>query len=558
MWAIRILSGSQAGQIFPLSAGKLIIGRAPSCELKIDSNSVSKEHAAILVTGDKVILSDLNSRNGTFVNGVRIQNLRINLGDKISLHDILLDVLRVPDVMANSGPVMPTGGIYPTPPPAWAGNAAMQLQYQQNSQPQATNYSQPSVISQSAPHAVGHASSQPAHAPTAMNATSLGALFYNFKIYIDNVAMPGVYVLAQATKFRFAIGGMLLAYAIIATALSTIPVVTTTKNNIRQESLRRAKTIARNMAANNRAPLIEHNDVQLSVRAAELEEGITLAVLVSAKDGTILAPASKRQEFVNKPFVNRARREEREVAEFLDDSTLGVSIPISVYRAENGDQTVIAYAVVLYDMGALAMNTTQTLVLFMQDLLIAILVGLVLYFFLYKVIEHPLELVNTQLDEALREGRDDLKTEYQYPALERLVSNINSALSRIGSGDPNKPVAFVANRDVESTNVVRMLTAAALAVNAVDDRVIASNSAFDKLVGGGVNLQGRSLTEIPDVALQENLRDLLPRMRANLGEISLSEIPFAGEKYEICGQAVMGNAEEAAYFLIVINPLGNS
>ena len=81
---------------------------------------------------------------------------------------------------------------------------------------------------------------------------------------------------------------------------------------------------------------------------------------------------------------------------------------------------------------------------------------------------------------------------------------------------------------------------------------------FDKLVGGGVNLLGRSLTEIPDVALQENLRDLLPRMRAALGEIALSEIPFAGEKYEICGQAVMGNGEDPAYFLIVINPLGNS
>ena len=269
----------------------------------------------------------------------------------------------------------------------------------------------------------------------------------------------------------------------------------------------------------------------------------------------MLAPANNRGEFVDKPFVQKARRESAEISSFIDDSNLGVSVPIAVYNPESGEQSVIAYAIVLYDMGALAMNSTQTLVLFIQTLAISLLVGAILYFFLVKIFEHPIELLNAQLDDALREGHDDIRTDYQLPSLENLASNISSALSRIGRGGSESAGVYV-NREVEASNLVRLLPAAAMVVNAIDDRVIATNRDFDTLVGGGMNLQNRPLQDIPDIALQKNLLDLLPRMRQNVAEIAISEIPFAGRKYEITGQTVMG-AEDPAYYVIVITPLGD-
>lgn len=556
MWGIRILSGPQAGQIFPLSSGKHRIGRGPSCEIKINSNSVSKEHAAILVTGDKVIITDLNSRNGTYVNGVRIQNQRVEVGDKIALYDVLLDIVKVPSAFKGNQVIMPTAsGAYPAPPPAWAGNAALQ-QFPQYQAPGAQFPPQ----QMAAPHAMGaphamHVPPQP-EAPMPeqpMPANSVAALIHNFKLYIDNVAMPGVYSVVKTMQFRHALLALVAIYVLIVTALSTIPVVNTTKNNIKQESMRRAKTIARHMAAVNRKAVIEDNETRMSVRQAELEEGVTTAIIIRAKDGTIMAPANKRGEFVNKPFVQRARREEKEMAEFIDDSNLGVSVPITVYSPESGSQSVVAYAIILYDIGALAISAGDTFALFVQTLAIALLIGALLYFFLFKIVEHPIEVLNTNLDDALREGRDDLTTDYQFPVLERLISNINSALNRIDRSGGAQQVSFVMSRDIEAANVVRMLQAAALTINAIDDRVIATNTAFDQLVGGGVNLVGRPLTDIPDVALQENLRDLLVRMRESAGEIATSQIPFSGRTYEINGQAVMGSSDPA-YFLIVINP----
>jgi hypothetical protein len=185
---------------------------------------------------------------------------------------------------------------------------------------------------------------------------------------------------------------------------------------------------------------------------------------------------------------------------------------------------------------------------------IALALGGVFFFFLTRMIENPIETLNAQLDDALREGRDDLKSSYHFPTLERLASNINSALSRIGLD--SQPAAFSVNRDVEASNFVRITSEPALAVNALDDRVISTNQAFDRLVGGGVNLMGRPLTDIPDMALQENLRDLLPRMRAQPSDVAVNTIPFPGKKYEVNGQAVLGSGNEPVYYMIILIPLG--
>lgn len=77
---IRHLSASKAGQIeeFPLSVRELVVGRDPSCDVKYDADQeglVSRRHAKISVEKidpPVITVSDLGSRNGTFVNKQRI------------------------------------------------------------------------------------------------------------------------------------------------------------------------------------------------------------------------------------------------------------------------------------------------------------------------------------------------------------------------------------------------------------------------------------------------------------------------------------------------------
>jgi chromosome segregation ATPase len=64
------------------------IGRAPGCELQIDSSSVSRHHALVLVGAREVVIEDLNSTNGVLVNGRKVSRLALNDGDLLTIGEV--------------------------------------------------------------------------------------------------------------------------------------------------------------------------------------------------------------------------------------------------------------------------------------------------------------------------------------------------------------------------------------------------------------------------------------------------------------------------------------
>lgn len=88
---LQVLSGATAGHQYALTADPIRMGRHPSCEVVIDLNSVSRFHAQLVKEADGYAIEDLKSRNGTFVNGKRIDG-RTTLvdNDRVKICDMLL------------------------------------------------------------------------------------------------------------------------------------------------------------------------------------------------------------------------------------------------------------------------------------------------------------------------------------------------------------------------------------------------------------------------------------------------------------------------------------
>ena len=82
-----LTSGPAAGAIYPLTASETILGRSETCEIPIDSPTVSRHHARITRQGDAFILDDLGSTLGTYVNGAAIgkNTCPLSPGDQIRL-----------------------------------------------------------------------------------------------------------------------------------------------------------------------------------------------------------------------------------------------------------------------------------------------------------------------------------------------------------------------------------------------------------------------------------------------------------------------------------------
>lgn len=64
--------------------GEHVLGRDPALDLCVDSASVSRRHARLRIGGGEVVLEDLGSKNGTFVNGERLTSA-VRLSDRDQL-----------------------------------------------------------------------------------------------------------------------------------------------------------------------------------------------------------------------------------------------------------------------------------------------------------------------------------------------------------------------------------------------------------------------------------------------------------------------------------------
>ncbi len=78
--------GSQAEEVFTFTGNEMIFGRSPDCDQVLEYPMVSGRHARVFRMGPQLVVEDLQSANGTFVNGSRIHRpTPINPGDSIGL-----------------------------------------------------------------------------------------------------------------------------------------------------------------------------------------------------------------------------------------------------------------------------------------------------------------------------------------------------------------------------------------------------------------------------------------------------------------------------------------
>ncbi len=75
-YSLAVLQGKASGQIFEINKVRTVIGRA-DCDVVLDDPEASRQHATIEVLGARVVVSDLKSTNGTFVDGQQIDQTEI-------------------------------------------------------------------------------------------------------------------------------------------------------------------------------------------------------------------------------------------------------------------------------------------------------------------------------------------------------------------------------------------------------------------------------------------------------------------------------------------------
>jgi two-component system cell cycle response regulator len=80
-----VIYGSELGKKYNLNAPSLVIGRSSKCDIQIDQESISRNHTKIVNTGKSILIRDLGSTNGTYVNDEPIDEYVMRDGDLIKI-----------------------------------------------------------------------------------------------------------------------------------------------------------------------------------------------------------------------------------------------------------------------------------------------------------------------------------------------------------------------------------------------------------------------------------------------------------------------------------------
>lgn len=80
-----VIAGSSVGEMHKLDQPVTVLGRSVDANVRILDDGISRHHARIRLEGDKVVVEDMGSRNGTFCNGARKTFHVLQDGDKLQL-----------------------------------------------------------------------------------------------------------------------------------------------------------------------------------------------------------------------------------------------------------------------------------------------------------------------------------------------------------------------------------------------------------------------------------------------------------------------------------------
>jgi diguanylate cyclase (GGDEF)-like protein len=80
-----VIYGDELGKKYNLNTNSVLIGRSSKCDIQIDQESISRNHSKIVNTGKSILVRDLGSTNGTYVNDEPVEEHTLHDGDLIKI-----------------------------------------------------------------------------------------------------------------------------------------------------------------------------------------------------------------------------------------------------------------------------------------------------------------------------------------------------------------------------------------------------------------------------------------------------------------------------------------
>ncbi len=526
-----IVAGPNRGSAFTLTEGENSIGRQMDNHIVLTSSKVSKRHCALLVTSSEVLLRDEGSTNGTFINGALTKRFSMKTGDKLGVGEFVLELVGAgKPVSSDSGASALNSGfqsnLLPSSFEAGAGSAV--------------------VLATAPPQTLATASFDHLE-PVQEEPKDLPG---KLKLLFEGKLMPNFYGMLMKTEYRSLVAAFMGVALVGVVVGSVMPMQDLAEQSIRKEAQIRGKVLAREIADRFTPNIANHTESQIDFTMLENEESIRV-VAITNMDLQIIAPQSRLgQLFVSGAEAGVAKgmarlfREGKERGEgvFVNDHTFVRIEPIKVTDSKQYSTQVVAMVIVAIDFSQNMIESGGLGVAYATGLIIAALIGLLLYFILIRLSAKPYEVLNDDLDQVLRGEIPKVTKEFKIEDTEKLWDNINAAVQRMSKSDGLELNAGtgVVNWEQEFTVYQTLAEAGQLGFVGFDAAFTLSavNAQFEEISGIRSDAIGQSLKSVADQALNLLAIDLKENAERSPSRMANDNFEFQGMGYQVIAAAV--------------------
>ncbi len=519
MYKLTVISGPNRGTSYAVQEGELSIGRQTGNTIVLQSSKVSKTHCVLLVKNGEVVIKDQGSSNGTFINGTLTKLKKLKTGDRISVGEYVFELVAPSQRSPKAAPVTNAFGNSFQIPGVKPIN------------------SMPGMNSITAP------ANQP---PKDLKEKVIWAF--------EHQLMPIFYGLNTKNQWKMICIGIFAVYLIANLIISIYPLMESNRTDVIKEIGRRASFMARQIAERNSPYIAAHAETKTDLGMIENAEGVRIAVLIDLEN-RIIAPSAKMNQYLSSGDeavwatkardMFRAGRETGFVRE-TDSTTLVAIEPVKILSPTLGKNVVVGMALVSIDTGLATPDLGGMGVIYSEALIMTGVLGLILLFILYRITLKPFEVLNEDLDKALKGEITQVSREFKFEEMNPLWDIINSAIQRIPKSDTNLNGNLGGMADLsrwveDCISPLRMLGGIikfGLVIFDSEQKIVYLNSAFEEI--SGIREEGAIGRQMSDVARDQAMgvftNDILSRAPMS-GEGVSEDFDFSGTSYKMYAAA---------------------
>ncbi len=519
MYRLVVVSGPNLSSAYSLHPGETSLGRQLGNTIVLSSSKISKRHCSFQVSGNHVTVQDLGSSNGTFINGVLTKTKALNVGDRVTVGEYVFELAST--LTSSVRPETGTG----IGPGTLAGLSAAE---------------------------------EKPEAPKDLRGKAIWAF--------DTKFMPFFYGFSMKNEWRMVCVGLFVALILGNMALSLPPLLESSRESLIKETKLRARFMARQIAEQNAQFLAARAETKTDIGSAEHSDGVRVAVLTDL-DNRIIAPGSRLNEYLTSGaealFAIRARdlyrqgRETGMVAE-LDSDTVVAIEPVKILNPAMGKNVVSAMAIVSIDTSLSTPGIGDLGIIYFETLILTGLFGGFIFLILYKVTLKPFQVLNEDMDRALKGDLMQVTHEYKIEELDSLWEIINSAIQRIPSAGESNSLNLSTqgmpsiDEYLGPLKMFASLSTAGVAVLDSERKIAHINGIFEEISGIRSDAAiGQTLSEVArDQGFGAFASDILGRVGVG-GEGISEEYDFSGIAYKVHVAAFGSTGQSAKCYLFV-------